>query len=458
MEQVPASLVDCPQCGNSEQTAGWDQRHDLLCSICGARLALADPVLAAAALEEEKAAAAAKAKASRADPILRLQRLMGGGGDAGLDPLVDEDDGPQDQPLPAPPPEPRAPRLLDEILERREREQALAADGGAEEGPAAAEAEPSWESSRAKPGVPAGRQKRRRKVWVLKPAGAEGSTRLHLPSWAFGVIAGVGCLLVAACLVWVLVSMFYSKSRSVGVEDTAGPGKGAPSAARAEAGKVADVVNRFVNARTMDERLAVVRDPDRVRPLVESFEPKVGLGKATALNPFGGGTDGRNPYDIFVATFEDNRSRLVCVVRTPSGPLVDWEAFSRQGTVTPEALLSGSATAGEMRVLAKPTNYFNYGFKDDGTWLALDLANSDWSQSLTGYVRRGGPAANLLLKTWANPNEARRLLLEVAAENDSGRHAQVVIRKILALGWVKGETAVEDATPDHPGPGDGDGP
>jgi len=419
---------------------------------------MADPVLAAAALEEEKAAAAAKAKASRADPILRLQRLMGGVGDAGLDPLAEEDDGPEEPPVPLPPPEPKAPRLVDEILERREREQALEADGAAGGGAAAPEAGPGWESSRPKPGGPSGRQKRRRKVWVLKQAGAEGSTRLHLPSWAFGVIAGVGCLVVAASLVWVLVSVFYSKSRSVGAENTGGNGKQTQSAARVEAAKVADAVNRFVNARTVDERLLLVRDPVRVRPLVESFEPKVGLGKVTAVNPFGTGTDGRNPYDIFVATFEDDRSRLVCVVRTPSGPVVDWEAFSRQGTVTPEALLSGSATAGEVRVLAKATHYFNYGFKDDGTWIALDLSNSDWSQSMTGYARRGGPSANLLLKTWGNPNESRRLLLEVATENDSGCHAQVVIRKVLALGWVKGETAAEDATPDRPGPGDGAGP
>jgi hypothetical protein len=131
------------------------------------------------------------------------------------------------------------------------------------------------------------------------------------------------------------------------------------------------------------------------------------------------------------------------VVNEPGGEMkVDWEAYSRQGTVTPDGLVSGAAAGGEVRALVTRSRYYNYGFRDETRWLAFDLANSDWEQPLTGYAAIGTPTA-AILQTLGSAEGPQRVVLEIAVEGDSGRHRQVVVKRVLAVGWVKGDRTPE---------------
>ena len=451
MDPVHSPLIECRHCGNSERSAGWDRSTDLTCTMCRSVILPADPALAAkraARMAAEETANAAK------DPMKRLHRLTGSLANLGVDPLSDEIDGgtAPEPPPPAPTP-PRASRMVDQVLEMKARRKAEQAVGLEEESLSVAET-PDWETDRheglAMPQAASEKRaakKHRRKKWILKQQGAANPGSLKLPAWTGQAMAGFGGLIMAGLLLWLVVSILSSRSRSVGPAGGSGAGDGSSLGSD----KIIQLARQFAEAKTTEERLKLVRDPQKMKPLVEAYHPTIGFGKLRQIKPFGGGTDGSSPYEIFMATYDDEHSRLVCVLTTPEGLRVDWEAFSRQGTVTPEQLADGTAVKGEVRVLGSPSNYYNYRFNDDKKWLALQLSNSDWKDALTGYARVGSPEAEILRRVWNDPRVTYRLLLEIETDGDSGTQGQVVIKRVLALGWVRGTVAADEATSSHPG-------
>ena len=105
-----------------------------------------------------------------------------------------------------------------------------------------------------------------------------------------------------------------------------------------------EVAQAFLDATSEEERLALVRNPNEVRSGMVTFPDEVKSYPIahTFVKPMGVATAGGNMrFQRFSVSMPDGRSRFLCVADTPRGPLVDYEAFARHGTVNWEKLLAG---------------------------------------------------------------------------------------------------------------------
>jgi hypothetical protein len=205
-----------------------------------------------------------------------------------------------------------------------------------------------------------------------------------------------------------------------------------------------EMAEAFLSALSVKERLALVRNPDEVlswlseaaeevlaHPIV--FRDLRAMGLASA--------SGEARFHRFAVQMADGGMRMLCVVQTPRGPLVDYEAFARYGTARWGDLLEG-AVGEEIRVMARTGTYYQYQFGDETEWAAFDLTSPDWPGSLTGYARRDSPSAGTLAAIVGKETK-QRVTLKVRPEGESYLKRQVVIEKVIASGWVRTEGDLE---------------
>ncbi|MDE0594155.1 MAG: hypothetical protein OSB65_02810 [Roseibacillus sp.] len=205
-----------------------------------------------------------------------------------------------------------------------------------------------------------------------------------------------------------------------------------------------EVAQAFLGAGSERERLALVRDPERALAKLAGFAQEVRAfpiehGAVIAMGA--ASASGNMRFERFAVTMADGRMRLLCIAATPRGPMVDYESFARYGTATWQGLLEGEAGE-EVRLVVKPSFYFNHGFTNDKSWTAFELSSPDWPDSLTGYATTGSPTAELLTEI-TSKNRKQRVTLKLRPEGESHHARQVRIEKVLASGWVLTEGDIE---------------
>ena len=247
-----------------------------------------------------------------------------------------------------------------------------------------------------------------------------------------------GGLVLLGLIGWLL----YSTVTSSGRLSETDAGQRAANAANGTTAFTHDscmaVAKAFLSAKTPAEKSALVRDPDRVRPFMDAFAPKVGTGTVIDLRAYGFARADAAAVRSFLVKFSDGGSRVVCVADTPDGPKVDWEAFARHGTATATELKNGKATTAEVRVLATPGRYYNYRFHDDQLWKAVELSNADWTDSLTGYAHADSDTASQLAKLMdAADGVPVPVLLRLSTDPESAPRGQCVIEELVVPHWVK---------------------
>ena len=255
----------------------------------------------------------------------------------------------------------------------------------------------------------------------------------RLPAWVFIPLTAVGVLILLALVGWLAVAAFTSAGRFSGRKETFTADSQSYSATKAAARKLAE---NFLQAATLDQKLALVRDPERVRPLIESFKPSSPLGKLRDIRDYG--TEDYIETAIFyhLATFESGRTRLVCVVGTPAGLKVDWEAYSRQGSATGEELLAGKPLTATVRVLASRSRYYNWAFADEKSYMAIEVSNADWPNGLTAYVKHDSDAGRDLAKFLKGATAPKRFVLKIRVDETTPERKQCAVEECVAAGWV----------------------
>jgi hypothetical protein len=262
-----------------------------------------------------------------------------------------------------------------------------------------------------------------------------GQVNKPLPKWMFAALTVGACLTLLALVGWLVRATIGSSGRWR--EGAASP-EPAAQTEKFSTTAVQQLVENFLRAETSGARLALVRDPERVRPLVEGFAPAAGRGKVIALAPYEVIDEGGLLVGQYLVTFDDNRRRTVCVVRTPDGIKVDWEAYSRQGGASFEELRAGLPGPVALRVVIGQSSYYNFEFQNEQDWLAFDIVNGDWESGFTGYVKRGDPLAAKLQRIINDSGGAAAVILKVSVDGVQGPRSQCVIQEFLEFGWVDG--------------------
>jgi hypothetical protein len=263
--------------------------------------------------------------------------------------------------------------------------------------------------------------------------GAKSPRQTFLPAWAFTALIWSGGLALLSLVGWLVYNTAVSAARLREKEPrqqvAATPFTHDACLAMAKA---------FLAAKSPAGQSAFVRDPERVRPFMDAFAPKVGTGTVIDVRSYGFARADVATVFSFLVKFSDGGSRVVCVISTPDGPKVDWEAFARHGTATATDLKNGKAATAEVRVLATAGSYYNYRFLDDKLWRAVELANADWADSLTGYVRANSATANKLEKLMDDADGIPvPVLLRLSVDAESAPRGQCVIEELVVPHWVK---------------------
>ncbi|MGK0189226.1 MAG: hypothetical protein ACI9R3_005043 [Verrucomicrobiales bacterium] len=211
------------------------------------------------------------------------------------------------------------------------------------------------------------------------------------------------------------------------------------------------IAEAFLAATTVQDRAIFVRAPEQMLPLMHQFyasEAALRLPKAGEIRPFRTVQIGQLHYDAFVAG-RASESRLLCVVDSPEGWLVDWEAYSRASSEPFEGLLAGDLqeTGGVFRVLIEPADYYNFQFTRD-TWSSFRITNPDLPVSLTGYAWTGSRQENAISKLRNSASKGPvRCILRLNCNKEMADHRQAEIMEFVQIGWVTEVAGIASPVP-----------
>ena len=195
------------------------------------------------------------------------------------------------------------------------------------------------------------------------------------------------------------------------------------------------VATSFAYAKTVGERLEHVLDASNV----EAYPEQARTAIPTRITAFGMGNAGDVRYAQYKALFSDGGLRLIAVVPTEGGPKVDWDCYARFGTAEWPDILEGEVDKAEVRVLVRPSAYYNYSFSDDKEWAAYEISSPDFDGSIFAYVHRDEDDGIALGGIFSRSNgKPVRLIVELTKSAEGLSHRQFVISDLGNVGWVKG--------------------
>lgn len=222
------------------------------------------------------------------------------------------------------------------------------------------------------------------------------------------------------------------------------------------AGAVA-AVRKLLSADGVEAKLAFVRKPDQVRPLMQQWyathpstptfaehvehlsrKKRVGEYYLVFLGMLVGPTGKEKEQYFAVEQIYPNDPEK------PISFLVDWESSAGYQSVDFAEYLAKQPTSPvEFRVLMKPDVYYNFGFEDQKQWHCYRLTcPGDAAFNLYGYVEKGSPLAEeIMSQLFVEPN----VILSVRYPEKPISRDQVIIEKIVHPTWFPEDTSAVPA-------------
>jgi hypothetical protein len=250
----------------------------------------------------------------------------------------------------------------------------------------------------------------------------------------------VGALMASLIVVAVTGLWVMGRVQSAGrVGFDRGANDPGPSAPREKwHGPVPSVVaERFIKAKTHEERLEWVRHPEEVGAAMKAFfrEGPGATEQIGGLHPLATESSGDLVYESYGVEINGSPDRLLSVSVDPRGAKVDFECYARLGSVAWADLTSGKVTeAAELRAVLQPGGYFLNVFADEQKWLHFKASSPDGEETVDFYLDRGHP---LVREIQQIEGPLFRATLSVRAVNGSERHGQFEISSVKALDWVE---------------------
>jgi hypothetical protein len=197
------------------------------------------------------------------------------------------------------------------------------------------------------------------------------------------------------------------------------------------------IAERFIEAKSHEQRLELVRNPVQVGPAMEAFF-KSGPGateKIKGFHPVANGSSGDLAFESYTVEIANAPVRLLSVTIDPQGAKVDFECYARLGSVAWEDLLTGKVSeAAEVRVILEPGGYYLHEFSDEQKWLHFKATSPDLAETLDFYLDRQSPSVRDIRELGAS---SIRATLSVRAVNGSEKRRQFEITAVKALDWVE---------------------
>lgn len=197
------------------------------------------------------------------------------------------------------------------------------------------------------------------------------------------------------------------------------------------------LARRFLTAKSVDEMLAVVYQPQAVAQKIRDYYPQ---GKITPAGLSKFDVDGaiksqKMIHRVMVQT-GDFEKRELAFAATREGLKIDWESWVGWSALSWNELLAKRPEHGtDMRVLLTNADYYNYFFKDDKKWRSYRIESADGEHVIYGYVPRDSDLETRLdrfLKL-----DTPQCILKLHFVHDSGQTKQVVIDDLVWNSWTQ---------------------
>ncbi|MGI8603195.1 MAG: hypothetical protein ACR2OZ_09360 [Verrucomicrobiales bacterium] len=222
-----------------------------------------------------------------------------------------------------------------------------------------------------------------------------------------------------------------------------------PTVAATDHERALEVMKNFFAARTPQELLRVICDPERVGSMITAYYREHSF-RQPKVRKLPGSGDMLAYKNIILSTIEidDYEARIVAVEKTSEGYFVDWESYVGWCEVPWEKLAETRPLAPVvMRARVDQDDYYNHAFADADRFGCYNLSSLQRDQHIYGYVERSSALyADLQSRTRLNP--LILAVIKIRYPSKTGTPDQVEITEIVEDGWVlQDEDAKLSATP-----------
>ncbi len=208
-----------------------------------------------------------------------------------------------------------------------------------------------------------------------------------------------------------------------------------------------ELVEQFLAADSIAGKAALVRDTQRVTPLMEDWygrRPGGGRVAPVAFEVSGVGfyANGLDyPVTDVHVELANGATAVYTVEHLPGGDCIEWESSVGYNADIPSLLESGTgADCRTMRVMAALDDYYNFNFADSGTHLCVRL-HDPATLDIIGYGYAGQDEAGRAIAAQLSNScsHLSPLTIEVRPSPDTAKTRQMEILRMLEPGWRTGE-------------------
>ncbi|NJM38129.1 MAG: hypothetical protein HC845_09895 [Akkermansiaceae bacterium] len=258
-----------------------------------------------------------------------------------------------------------------------------------------------------------------------------------------GLIFGAATLALLLILGGILLLQKDDKKPVVAVERIAPTVPVAPSEpdeknlinAQAAAIKVEPLVRKFLSAKTVDEILPLVRNPQVAESRIKNFYPegKMIPFELAQYNLPGTADSADEVVSIYVRD-RDFKDREIALIATPEGYKIDWESWIGWSEISVSDFMAKKPENPKtFRVTLSEVKYYNFDFTDDSKWTSYRIGFPN-QESLYGYVEKDS-ILHQRIKLQEGQKQ-QKVILSLKYPPEASRNDQVLVHDLLSIGWV----------------------
>ncbi|MDA7681549.1 hypothetical protein N8603_04105 [Verrucomicrobiales bacterium] len=198
-------------------------------------------------------------------------------------------------------------------------------------------------------------------------------------------------------------------------------------------------LTKFLKSANLNTKIQFCRSPQRVRPLMKNYYSNKDSGpkEFRRISELGASNTGIiDKFYILKLSFPDFSILPVVLAWENEQILVDWESYVGYSEITlKDFILQKPKKSKLFRLNATSDNYFNFQFSEND-YRCLYLRNSEDTEAVYGYIRRGNDADNQLSRIIESGESIKFLTLKLRYPEKLGGKNQVIIDEIVTPGWL----------------------
>lgn len=273
--------------------------------------------------------------------------------------------------------------------------------------------------------------------------GAEGKQHRQIP-WGWFFLIG---LLLAGSVTWSLTRVTKSDKKAekilIATQTTLGDDAKEEKEAIQLIDKIEATTRQFFAATSVGELVQCVRQPERVRPMMEKYyaDKPVFAEKLAGIHSLQPITlDLQANFWIASVTLSKKEQKNVFIEIGPDGvPRIDWESYVCYQPMKWDDFAKNrpSGTSMDFRVNLTQDHFFSHEFADSDRWDCFRLSAPNSDEALFGYVKVNSPLANELLEQLRQSQSGScAMILRLVIPEGLKSHQGVVIEKLVNPRWI----------------------